>query len=186
MTSKLCSREIFEAGRQEMGFSPARDLEETEKASIYQLCVNAAEKQWGSDFLSHLDDLIVFHRLSEATLPLILDRLLLELNQQLSGRQISCSLDPAAVGFIVERAARQLRHGGWLLGKVFRRFVLFPVADLVSSGRLQPGSLVRVVLEEADRLRFQVEPPARSAESQPATAGATFRVPVLWDDTHAK
>ena len=184
MTSKLCSREIFEAGRQEMGFSPATpDLEETEKARIYQLCVNAAEKQWGSDFLAHLDDLVVFHRLRASSLPAILDRLLLELNQQLSARQVTCHLDPAAVQFLSERSSHYLRHGAWMLGKLFRRFVVFPVADLLSSGRVRAGSRVLVELDEAERLRFQVEPPAEHAEAERAEVGAAVRVPVEWDET---
>jgi ATP-dependent Clp protease ATP-binding subunit ClpC len=164
MTSHLCAREIFEAGRQEIGFSGAGgDLEESERARIYQLCANAAEKTWGADLLGHLDDLIVFHRMREGHLPFILERLTRELNERLAKLEITCELEPEATAFVLDRGSRFLRHGAWIMVKVFRRFILFPIADLVHSGQLHAGSQISVSVDGPDRLRFA----ARPAETTP-------------------
>ncbi len=182
MTSRLCAREIYGADRQEIGFTGAvGDLEETERARIYNLCCNAVERSWGSDFLGHLDDLIIFHRLREPHLALILDRFLGEMNRHLAGRDVRVELEPAARSFLLERSARFLRHGAWYLGKVFRRFVLFPMADLASSDLLQPGSRVWA-RREGDLLSFSVSAdPATSCAGEPSPAPA-IDIPIAWDD----
>jgi ATP-dependent Clp protease ATP-binding subunit ClpC len=181
MTSGLCAREIYDAGRQEIGFSGSADLAETEKAKVYQLCAQAAEKLWGKDVMAHLDDLIVFHRLRERDLPFILRRLLLELNVRIGTRGIHCDLEPGAASFLLERGLRFLRHGGWALLKAFRRFVTFPVADLVNSHKLGAGDRVVVTRETADRLCFRIVPgknePTATAEAESLPEG---RVPVTF------
>jgi ATP-dependent Clp protease ATP-binding subunit ClpC len=179
MTSGLCAREIYDAGRQEIGFSGGSDLAETEKAKVYQLCAQAAEKLWGKEVMAHLDDLIVFHRLRERHLPFILRRLLVELNHRIGARGLTCELEPTAAAFLLERGVRFLRHGGWALLKAFRRFVTFPVADLVNSRKLAAGDRVVVSRETDERLCFRIVPGdaerAAPAESESLAAG---RVPV--------
>jgi ATP-dependent Clp protease ATP-binding subunit ClpC len=180
LTTALCAREVYGADRQEIGFSSASAEQElTEKARIYQLCSAAAERAWGSDVLGHLDDLIVFHRLWEAQLPFILRRLMLELNGRLRPLRVSCLLEPEAAAFVLGRGGRFMRHGAWYLVKVFRRFVLFPIADLLASGRLSGGGRVRISPDSADRLRFDV---IERADPAPEAADEPFRVPVAWDD----
>lgn len=184
MTTGLCAREIFDAGRPEIGFSPARDIEETEKARIYQLVSTAAEKQWGTDLLGHLDDLLVFHRLREEHLPFILRRLVLQINARLGRREISVSLDPSAEGILLSRAVRHLRHGAWILVRMFRRFILFPVADLAESGKLAAGSHIVVRADDDDRLRFDTLPDG--PRSTPVSVlERPFEVAVAWEETAA-
>jgi len=183
MTTDLCAHEIYETGRKEIGFSSgSADLEESEKASIYRLCVGAAEKAWGSEFLAHLDDLIVFHRLAEPHLPLILRRLLAEMEQRLASREIGCRLGPAAEAFLVARAALFLHQGAWGLLKVFRRFVVFPIADLVHSGRVEAGGRIHIDLDGGDRLKFTV----LRDDAVPGTAVAAdtdpLPIPVAWQE----
>ena len=176
------AREIFDAGRPEIGFSPARDIEETEKARIYQLVTTAAEKQWGSDILGHLDDLLVFHRLREGHLPFILRRLMLQLNDRLASRGISCAMDEAAHDYLLARGIPHLRHGAWILVRVFRRFVLFPVADLAQSGNLERGSRILIRPDTDDRLRFDVVEDDGRRHEPVASLDRPFEVPVQWDD----
>lgn len=182
MTSNLCAREIYDAGRPEIGFSPAKEIEETEKARIYQLVSNAVEKQWGTDFLSHLDDLLVFHRLREDHLPFILRRLMLQINERLASRQISCELDEAAAGFLLARGARYLRHGAWILVRVFRRFVLFPIADLAHSGHIPAGSKVRIALDPDDRLRFEIVSCHSKSPRAVVELEGPLEIAVQWDE----
>lgn len=178
LTSNLCSREIHDAGKQEIGFSHrGGDLEESEKARVYQLCVSAAERLWGSDLLGRLDDLIVFHRLSESHLHMILRRMVSELNRQLAPHGMSCELQPEAEEFLLDRGSRFPRHGAWVLVRVFRRFVVFPLADLAQTGCLVPGSRVRVERESPQRLCLSVAPGLHSRAIPRAVD-----VPVLWSD----
>lgn len=183
LTSSLCAREIHEAGRQEIGFSRAADLEDSTKARIYQQCTTAVEKLWGADFLNHLDDLIVFHRLSEAHLPLILRRLVGELNRRLAGARITCDLAPAAANFLLARGSRFLRQGAWVLVKSFRRFVVAPIAERINAGALPAGSRVLVGLDGDTRLSLAVAPawPALPGTPVSVTGLAPVELPIAWE-----
>lgn len=181
VTSSLCAREIYDAARPEIGFSPAREIEETERARIYQSVCVAADKLWGPDFLGHLDDLLVFHPLTEADLPFILRRLILQINERLAVRGISCELEPEAARFLLSRGAAFLRNGAWTLARVVRRFVLFPVADLVHAGDLPPGSRIRVAADGDQRLRFDVRSGTPQAVVARADRDPRIEVPVEWD-----
>ena len=183
MTSNLCAREIHDAGRAEIGFSAEKEIAETEKARIYQLVCNAAEKQWGPDFHGHLDDLLVFHRLRNDHLPFILRRLVLQLNLRMTARRVTLEVDREAMGFLLSRGARHLRSGAWILVRIFRRFVLFPVADLVQSGSVRPGSRILVARDSDDRLRFDIVPAEPHARDVVAEIDLPLEVPVEWDDT---
>ena len=183
LTSSLCAREINEAGRQEIGFTRATDLEESERARIYQQCFSAAEKLWGPDLLCHVEDLVVFHRLRAPHMPLILERLVGELNRRLASAGISCEVDGEASQFLLGRASRFLKHGAWVLVKAFRRFVVFPVADMVNSRAIPRGHRVLVGRESADRLRFTVRA-ARGTERQAPPGGLTpVLIAVDWNES---
>jgi ATP-dependent Clp protease ATP-binding subunit ClpA len=179
LTSNLCAREIYGEDRQ-VGFSPATELEESEKARIFQLCSTAAERRWGTDLLTHIDDLIVFHRLRKRHLPFIVRQLLRELNRQLGARRTRCEISDAAMDYLVERADQFLAHGAWYLVKVFRRFVIFPISDLLTSDRLPVDSSVRVELEGRERLRFEVVTGA-VAPAAPSVSSGRLHVPVAWN-----
>jgi len=156
LTSNQCASEIYGEDRP-LGFSPATgDLEESERARLFQLCSSAAERRWGGDFLAHIDDLIVFHPLGESHLPFILRRLTARLNRDLQSQRIVCEIDDAAAEFLVACAGRFLEQGAWYLTKVFRRYVLFPVSDLIASDRASSGSRIHVERAGEARLCFRV------------------------------
>jgi ATP-dependent Clp protease ATP-binding subunit ClpC len=179
LTSSICSAEIYGGDRRDIGFSSgAQDLEEREKARIYQICAAAVEKRWGPRLLGHLDDLIVFHRLRERDLPRILERQLAELNERLASRQIRVELTPSARSYLLARGSGYPRHGAWFLIKSFRRYVLFPIADIVADGAASAAQ-VQVDLEGGERLRFLVRAVGRDEAAPDGRGGAP--IPVEWD-----
>src|SRR5262245_52144610 len=180
MTSRLCTREIYGEERQEIGFtaSGGGEMPEGERARLYQVCSQAVEQRWGADFIGHLDDVILFHRLRERHLPLVLERLLGELNGQLRNVRVRVVLDAAAIDFLLERSGRFLRHGAWYVSKVFRRYVLFPLADLAASDGLTPGCEVSARLE-GEALVFSVGQDVVEAAPEMEQPLA-FPVPIAW------
>jgi ATP-dependent Clp protease ATP-binding subunit ClpC len=179
MTSRLCAREIYGEDRQEIGFcSPTGEIEESEKARIFGLCCDVVERAWGSDFLGHIDDLIIFHRLRDNQLPLILQHFVDALNQRLAGAAIRVELSAPAREFLVQRGASFLEHGAWYMEKVFRRFILFPVSDMASGDSLACGGRIDISLV-GERLCFQVN--AAAAPSSEIVA----EIPIDWQPTTA-
>lgn len=159
LTSNLCAREIWEAGRQEIGFSSAAlDLADHERARVYRQCAGAAERAWGPELLGQLDDIIVFHPLRREHLPHVLARLTRRLEAELGQPSLTFSIEPSAESFLLERTEPFLRHGAWALVRAFRRFVVFPLADLIATRRPASGTSVVVDRDPAagDRLRFRL------------------------------
>jgi ATP-dependent Clp protease ATP-binding subunit ClpA len=110
--------------------------------------------------------------------------LVLQINARLGRREISVSLDPSAEGILLSRAVRHLRHGAWILVRMFRRFILFPVADLAESGKLAAGSHIVVRADDDDRLRFDTLPDG--PRSTPVSVlERPFEVAVAWEETAA-
>jgi len=181
MTSTLCGNDVFEA-RPGLGFAPGtEDLAESEKERIYQICSATALKRWGAEMLSHVDDLIVFHRLRECHLPFILERLVLGLNEQLAAHEVSVHLDQSALGFLEGRGARFLQHGAWVLRKAFRRFIVYPLADLIHSDRARAGNRVLVSVDAGGRLDFEVADGETGGE-RPSADVESWEIPVEWCD----
>jgi len=184
ITSALCSREILDEGPR-IGFTATPEEEESERARLYKTCSSAAQKQYGTDLMARLDDLIIFHRLREHHLSDILDRLVDSLNQQLRGRGLTCELAPAARAFLLERGSRNLQIGARELLRAHRRFVEFPVGDLTLSGRIPPGGLILIDrMPDQDHLHFTIT--ARDAdEASGPDESACQDVPIRWEDAAA-
>jgi ATP-dependent Clp protease ATP-binding subunit ClpA len=180
MTSNLCSGEIQGEEPKEIGFSTGGpELEEREKARIFEICASTVEKRWGPSLFGHLDDMIVFHRLRDRHFPMILDRQVGGLNRQLAARGIQVELGPEARSFLLARGAGFPEHGAWFLAKSFRRFVLFPLADLLADG-LPSGSYLQVDVESTDRLRFVVTGSRDAARA--VVRGSDPSIPIQWEE----
>ena len=107
----------------------------------------------------------MFHRLREHHFPAILDRQLDILNEQLASRRIRVEIEPEARAYLIARGSNYPRHGAWFLIKSFRRYVVFPVADMVADGSTS-NARVQVDLEAAavrstELLRRVLEPSER-------------------------
>ena len=175
-TTRLCSGEILDSTPSSIGFTPAgHDPEVHEKARIFQACASVLERRWGADAMAAIEETVVFHRLRLEHLPSILGLLLDRLTARLAPAGSGCVLDAAARDFVVSRGSRNLQHGAWWLVRAFRRFVDFPVADLILANRIPPGAWLVATHEEGeDHLRFHLESSIRAAEA----AGVFAEVPV--------
>jgi len=183
ITSALCSREILDEAPQ-IGFSGLQGDEDEydEQGKLFRTCFEEAEKAFGKDLVGRLDGLIAFHRLEEEHLGDIVDRRFQRLNQWLAPRGIGCTLLPKAKDFLLERGRRDLRLGARDLVRAHRRFVEFPLADLLISRRLPEGGTVKIDrLNGEETLHFTVEADPAGA-SRAALHTGPHEVPVDWAD----
>jgi ATP-dependent Clp protease ATP-binding subunit ClpC len=184
LTSSLCTREILEGPG--IGFKGAPEEHDSEQDRLLKLCHAAAQEHFGSDLLGRLDALIVFHRLQEGHLAAILDDLVARLNQWLAARAFQCKLLPAAKAFLLERGRRDLQMGARDLVRAHKRFVEFPLGDLMISGRVPAGGFVLVDRKPgADHLHFTIQAAGDGELGVPA--GLPRRdVPVAWEAERAR
>ena len=140
ITTSLCSREILEDNLR-IGFQAA-GTGVLEEDRVSKSCRAEAEEHFGEDLVNRLDGLVVFHRLQDEHIAAIFDRRFDRMNRWIGERGFRCELLPTARTFLLDRSLRDAKLGARELVRVFRRYLEFPVADLMISRRIPPGGLV--------------------------------------------
>jgi ATP-dependent Clp protease ATP-binding subunit ClpA len=146
---------------------------------------DALRAQFRPEFLNRVDEIIVFHALTDEHLGRIVDLLLAGLERRLQEQDLRIELTPAARSLIV-REGTDRAYGARPLKRTIQRLVENPLARALLRGEFKVGDRIRVdadpvggtlvfstegstVVSEAGRRRD-----ARSGDPdrEPATAGA--------------
>jgi ATP-dependent Clp protease ATP-binding subunit ClpA len=105
---------------------------------------------------------IVFRRLHPDHLPALLEQSVRQVVAAFRERGYAgfeLSIEPELTGHLLEKAARRLHLGARPLMRNIRKYVVFPLADLVVSGALAPGVHVVLGIEDGDPIaRFERRP----------------------------
>ncbi len=101
----------------------------------------ALRVQFRPEFLNRIDEVIVFHALSDADLAAIVELLLADLSRRLAGQEITLELTPAARALIV-REGTDPAYGARPLKRTIQRLVENPLARALVRGEFKPGTAV--------------------------------------------
>jgi ATP-dependent Clp protease ATP-binding subunit ClpB len=104
---------------------------------------DALRLQFRPEFLNRIDEVIVFHSLTDAHLAEIVDLLLADLQGRLVDQDLTLELTPAARGLIV-REGTDPAFGARPLKRTIQRLVENPLARALLKGSFRPGDLVSV------------------------------------------
>jgi ATP-dependent Clp protease ATP-binding subunit ClpA len=109
------------------------------------------------EFRNRLDATISFSPLSTETIGRVVDKFVLQLEEQLADRNVIIELDPRARAWLAERGYDPL-FGARPLARVIQEHIKKPLADELLFGRLAKGGIVRVTRKaEEDGLAFSFE-----------------------------
>jgi ATP-dependent Clp protease ATP-binding subunit ClpA len=97
--------------------------------------------QFRPEFLNRVDEVIVFHALTDEDLASIVDLLLADLQRRLAGQEIVLDLTPAAKALIV-REGTDPAYGARPLKRTIQRLVENPLARALVAGEFRPGDRV--------------------------------------------
>lgn len=116
---------------------------------------------FGERLVNQIDEIIIFDRPNEQNLVTLFERRISEIERRLAGYSIGFMIDQDARAFLIGSALEDLTHGMRQLKRAVRNHLEFPIADLVLSGQLTPGTTV-VVKHESPRsfLNFQIMVPS--------------------------
>lgn len=99
------------------------------------------------EFLNRLDDILVFNRLSKASLRNILEIRLSEIRQRLTDKRITLTLTEDAKERLAELGYDPI-YGARPLNRVLQKKILNPLAKLMITGQVKQGEVVNIVLEK--------------------------------------
>jgi ATP-dependent Clp protease ATP-binding subunit ClpA len=128
----------------------------------------AINRMFSPEFRNRLDATISFSALSTETIGRVVDKFLLQLEEQLADRNVTIELDPSARIWLAEKGYDPL-FGARPLARVIQEHIKKPLADELLFGRLAKGGIVRVTRKpEDDALAFSFqERPVTPAPREP-------------------
>jgi ATP-dependent Clp protease ATP-binding subunit ClpC len=169
MTSNVGARLITQ--KSSLGFTTS-DEEITYKR-MKEMVMGEVKKTFNPEFLNRLDEVIVFHALTEVHLRSIVHKEIRELNRQLTENQLELTLDDAAVEWILKKEDNT-RYGARPIKRLIQRYIEDVIAERVIRGELLRGRRIEVGVEEGE-LAFGSE---MTTEDILASGGSSDEVPV--------
>jgi len=137
MTSNIGAR--FIQKKASMGFQ-SQDTRDVQK-SVTDLVLGEVKRTFNPEFINRIDELIVFEPLSDDDLRRIMALLVADLNRHLTDRQLTISLTPEAVDWIIDVTCRDRTYGARPLRRAIQRYVEDPLSDELIRGRLRGGQV---------------------------------------------
>jgi ATP-dependent Clp protease ATP-binding subunit ClpC len=140
MTTNLGSRDVSKG--QTLGFAPDNDDDsayERMKAKVQQ----ELKQHFRPEFLNRIDDVIVFHQLTEAEIVQIVDLMIANLEKRLEEQDMAIELTPAAKALLAHRGYDSTL-GARPLRRTIQRDIEDPLSEKLLFGDMTPGSIVVV------------------------------------------
>jgi len=129
MTSNLGA---YEMSRTSIGF---KEVEHDSDVSA------VLKRQFSPEFRNRLDAIIQFKALSQETIGLVVDKFIMELEEQLANRGVSMSLDSDARLWLIEHGYDK-HMGARPMARLIQEYVKKPLADELLFGKLSNGGHV--------------------------------------------
>jgi ATP-dependent Clp protease ATP-binding subunit ClpC len=151
MTSNVGSIRAYEKRRDTLGFSTSAEVREDEQ--IERRLREELKRTFRPEFLNRIDEVIIFHRLPEASLHRVVDKMLADLRARLSERGLTLELSDAARAWLVQNGYDEA-YGARPLRRLIQKEVENALARRVLGSEFTEGDAVRVDVVD-DRLTFE-------------------------------
>ena len=161
MTSNLGATEMGKLVEGGIGFASAQpgdmDVEAIDQ-KIYRTATAVAKKKFTPEFMNRIDKVVVFRTLVREHLKKIVELELNEVRNRImtsqSGRQFILHCTDAVKDFLLDEGT-DLRYGARHLKRAIERFLVFPLSNLIATGQIELGDLVKVDMNpETETLGF--------------------------------
>jgi ATP-dependent Clp protease ATP-binding subunit ClpC len=127
MTSNIGARLIEKRGR--MGFRAPDEIKEYEDTR--EEVLQEVRKTFNPEFINRLDEIIVFHPLSDDDLLKIINMMIEQINAEQKEEKPRIQLSEEAMHWLLEKSCRDKRYGARPLRRAIQRYVEDPIADLL-------------------------------------------------------
>jgi ATP-dependent Clp protease ATP-binding subunit ClpC len=142
----------------QLGFATRKDKATVQKRNYEDMkkkVTDDIKRIFRPEFLNRLDDIIVFHELTEEQLRKIVDLMIKDLESRLALRKISLELTEKAKSWLSKEGYDPV-YGARPLRRVIERYVENPLSSKVLRGELKEGDTVKVDLDkEGKKLTFK-------------------------------
>ena len=152
MTSNIGSPIIQEFFQNENGRSK---MEDGKKSAMEKAVMAELKEHFRPEFLNRVDDIIIFHSLSEEQLSAIVDIQLARLEKRLAQQNLALEVDKTAKAFLA-KAGYDPQFGARPLKRAIQEHLLDPLATKLLAGEFKPNDKIGVSAN-GDRLTFKAQ-----------------------------
>jgi ATP-dependent Clp protease ATP-binding subunit ClpC len=147
-----------------LGFGTQRDDAKTRKQSyeaMKEKVMSAVKKTFRPEFINRIDEIIVFHELTEEQLRSIVDLMVADLQKRLSERKLAVELTEAAKTWLAKEGYDPI-YGARPLRRVIERYVENPLSTKLLRGEFAGGD--KVIVNHSDKgLSFKTKKATKEA-----------------------
>ena len=154
MTSNLGSKEFQRGG---IGFLRKEEGDEEKMRTDMQ---SALKENLLPELRNRIDDVIIFHPLTEEHLKSIVDLLIHEVEKRLAERRIKLEVNEEAKAWLAQKGYEPL-YGARPLRRAIQRYVENPISTKILQGEFKEGDTIAISLQE-DNLSFATRKTARA------------------------
>ena len=155
MTSNVGSRKISK--NVSLGFQKNSQADLYE--SMKQRVMDEAKKVFNPEFINRIDEILVFHRLTNDQLREIVDMILLDVVERLKEKDLGIVLSDEAKDYIVEKGTDE-EYGARPLRRAVQQYIEDPLSEQMLMGTFEAGTQIAVqVSDVSGELIFNTEMP---------------------------
>jgi len=154
MTSNLGTEEFQRGG---IGFSRKEESDEQRMRTAIE---SALKRTFRPELLNRIDDVMIFHPLTEEHLKSIVDLLIHEVEKRLAERKIKLEVNEEAKAWLVQKGYDPV-YGARPLRRAIQRYVENPISTKILQGEFREGDTIAISLQE-DNLSFAALKTARA------------------------
>jgi ATP-dependent Clp protease ATP-binding subunit ClpC len=133
-----------------MGFATQKDEAKTRKKAyeiIKEKVMGEVKKTFRPEFINRIDEIIVFHELTEEQLTSIVDLLIRDLQNRLADRKLGVELTEEAKSWLVKEGFDPI-YGARPLRRAIERYIENPLSTKLLQGEYSPGDTIIVDLKD--------------------------------------
>jgi ATP-dependent Clp protease ATP-binding subunit ClpC len=149
----------------QLGFATRRETAASQNQRYEDMKKKVNEevkKLFRPEFLNRLDDIIVFHELSEEQLKGIVDLMLKDLQKRLSEHKVTIDLTEKAKAWLAKEGYDPV-FGARPLRRVIERHIENPLSSQLLRGELKEGDTVKIDIDKEGKLIFKTRAAAKVA-----------------------
>ena len=155
MTSNLGAKALHK-NSPELGFLAAKksdfnvdENKEIEFKEAKKSVMDAVKRHFRPEFLNRIDEMIVFHPLTEEDLKEIVTILMSDVTKRLEERDLQLEITPEAMQLLVKEGS-DFTMGARPLKRAIQRLIEDPVSDLILKGDAKEGKIIKVDAKDND------------------------------------
>ena len=155
MTSNLGAKALHK-NSPELGFLAAKksdfnvdENKEIEFKEAKKSVMDAVKRHFRPEFLNRIDEMIVFHPLTEEDLKEIVTILMSDVTKRLEERDLQLEISPEAMKLLIKEGS-DFTMGARPLKRAIQRLIEDPVSDLILKGDAKEGKIIKADAKDND------------------------------------